>query len=143
MPFWGDKNQQQEVLPKSNVASFSSPCFQILLMKPDKACRFGSMVVHKWKRPALQSLNAKDTFSFFQYRNLISLLNTVLWYLLIYIWCICINHVGEKFTQVSNPFKELSRHRNTINSLILDLSPRLCMPFASPKRTENIGWPGF
>ena len=66
--------------------------------------------------------------------------NTVLRGLLIYIRSICISQVGEKSTQVANPLKELSSYTNTVNSLILDLSPRLYTPFASPKlNTKNIG----
>lgn len=63
--------------------------------------------------------------------------NTVLRGLLIYIRSICISQVGEKSTQVANPLKELSSYTNTVNSLILDLSPRLYTPFASPKLTRK------
>lgn len=65
--------------------------------------------------------------------------NTVLRGLLIYIRSICISQVGEKSTQVANPLKELSSYTNTGNSLILDLSPRLYTPFASPKLTQKTG----
>lgn len=50
---------------------------------------------------------------------------------------------GKEFTQVSNPLKELSSYRNTINTLILNLSQTL-HAFCLPKtHTENRGWPGF
>lgn len=65
--------------------------------------------------------------------------------MLIYIGCVCINHVGRKLTQVSTPFKELSRHRNTTNTQAdTGSKPTTLHVFCLPKtHTENRGWPGF
>lgn len=100
----------------------------------DKACSFGGMLNGSSQ---LYNFLIQGINFLFPIQKSDVLQNTALLDLLIYIQCICISHVGEKSTQVANSLKELSSYRNTVNSLILDLSPRLSMPFASPKLTQR------
>lgn len=48
---------------------------------------------------------------------------------------------GEKFTQVSNPYKELSSYRNAINTQsVTGSKPKALHNFCLPKtHTKNIG----